>query len=101
MPSSATDDDMLFVAGSCISVSVHPLLDHVALLTIPAAVAIDRPPIGRPMPTERTQPSCARLQLRTVVEPLLRGSACLEIDTSRQPVADVIAMIMKHVVDGH
>ena len=41
------------------------------------------------------------LQLRTVVEPLLRRSACLEIDTSRHPVASVIAVITNHVAAGH
>lgn len=100
---SATDDDMLFVAGSCTYQSrFYPLLDHVVLLTIPAAVAIDRL-ANRTTNAYGKDPAELRreLQLRTVVEPLLRGSACLEIDTSRQPVADVIAMIMKHVVDGH
>ena len=37
---SATDDDKSFVAGSCTYQSrFYPLLDHVVLLTIPAAVA--------------------------------------------------------------
>jgi shikimate kinase len=100
---SATDDRMLFVAGTSTNQSqFYPLLDHVVLLTIPTAVAIDRL-ANRTTNAYGKDPAELRceLQLRRVVEPLLRGSACLEIDTSRQPVADAIAMIMNHVAEGH
>ncbi len=51
---------------------------------------------------ERTQLSCdGELELSTVVEPLLRRSACLEIDTSKYALADVAFMITNHVIQGH
>jgi shikimate kinase len=92
-------EDMLFVAGTSTNQSrFYPLLDHVVLLTIPTAVAIDRL-ANRTTNAYGQDPAELRreLQLRTVVEPLLQGSACLEIDTSRLPLADVIAVIMNHV----
>jgi uncharacterized protein (DUF849 family) len=100
---SAADDGMLFVAGTCTYQSrFYPLLDHVVLLTIPTAVAIDRL-ANRTTNAYGKNPAELRreLQLRTVVEPLLRRSACLEIDTSRHPVASVIAVITNHVAAGH
>lgn len=100
---SAADDGMLFVAGTSTNQSrFYPLLDHVVLLTIPVTLAIDRL-ANRTTNAYGKDPAELRreLELRTVVEPLLRASACMEIDTSRHPVADVIAMIMKHVAAGH
>jgi len=96
-------EDMLFVAGTSTNQSrFYPLLDHVVLLRIPIAVAIDRL-ANRTTNAYGQDPAELRreLQLRTVVEPLLRSSACLEIDTSWQPVADVIAVIMNHLAQGH
>ena len=96
-------EDMLFVAGTSTNHSrFHPLLDHVVLLRIPTAVAIDRL-ANRTTNAYGQDPAELRreLQLRTVVEPLLRSSACLEIDTSRHPVASVIAVITNHVAAGH
>ena len=92
-------EDMLFVAGTSTNQSrFYPLLDHVVLLTIPTAVAIDRL-ANRTTNAYGQDPAELRreLQLRTVVEPLLRGPACLEIDSSRLPLPDVIAVIMNHV----
>jgi len=100
---SAGDDGMLFVAGTCTYQSrFYPLLDHVVLLTIPTTVAIDRL-ANRTTNAYGKNPAELRreLQLRTVVEPLLRRSACLEIDTSRHPVASVSAVITNHVAAGH
>ena len=96
-------ENMLFVAGTSTNQSrFYPLLDHVVLLTIPVTLAIDRL-ANRATNAYGKDPAELRreLYLRTVVEPLLRRSACLEIDTSRHPVAGVIAMIMKHVAEGH
>jgi broad-specificity NMP kinase len=96
-------EDTLFVAGTSTNQPrFYPLLDHVVLLTIPTAVAIDRL-TNRTTNAYGTDPAELRreLQLRIVVEPLLRRSACLEIDTSSQPVASVIAVIMNHVAAGH
>jgi shikimate kinase len=96
-------EDMLFVAGTATNQSrCYPLLDHVVLLTIPTAVAIDRL-ANRTTNAYGKDPAELRreLQLRRGVEPLLRSSACLEIDTSTHPVADVIAVIVNHVAQGH
>jgi hypothetical protein len=94
---------MLFVAGTSTYQSrLYPLLDHVVLLEIPMAVAMDRL-AGRTTNAYGKDPAELRreLQLRTVVEPLLRSSACLEIDTSRYAAVDVVAMITNHVAEGH
>jgi hypothetical protein len=40
------------------------------------------------------------LMLRTSIEPLLRRSVCLEIDTFAYPMPDVTTMIMNHVQRG-
>ena len=96
-------EGMLFVAGTSTNQSrFYPLLDHVVLLTISTAVAIDRL-ANRTTNAYGKDPAELRreLQLRTVVEPLLRRSTCLEIDTSRHPLPDVIAVIMNHVAEGH
>jgi len=96
-------EDTLFVAGTSTNQSrLYPLLDHVVLLMIPTAVAIDRL-ANRTTNAYGQDPAELRreLQLRTVVEPLLRRSACLEIDTSRHPVASVSAVITNHVAAGH
>jgi hypothetical protein len=92
-------EGMLFVAGTSTNQSrFYPLLDHVVLLTISTAVAIDRL-ANRTTNAYGKNPAELRreLQLRRLVEPLLRSSACLEIDTSSHPLPDVIAVIMNHV----
>jgi len=100
---AAQHGGMLFLAGTSTYQSrFYPLLDHIVLLRIPTTVAIDRP-AGRTTNAYGRDPAELRreLQLRTVVEPLLRSSACLEIDTSWYPLADVVAMITNHVAEGH
>ncbi|MCO1574861.1 AAA family ATPase [Crossiella sp. SN42] len=80
----------LFVAGCKTNqVGFYPLFDHVVLLSAPAEVLLARiaartdNPYGKD-PAERAA-ILANLEL---VEPLLRESATLEIDT-RAPVAEV------------
>jgi shikimate kinase len=96
-------DGMLSVAGTSTYQSrFYPLLNHVVLLRIPTAVALHRL-ASRTTNAYGKGPTELRreLQLRSAVEPLLRGSACLEIDTSRHPLGDVVAVIMNHVAEGH
>jgi hypothetical protein len=100
---AAPHDGMLFLAGTSTYQSrFYPLLDHVVLLRIPIAVAMDRL-AGRTVNAYGNDPAELRreLELSTVVEPLLRRSACLEIDTSRYGLADVAVMITNHVTQGH
>ena len=95
--------DTLFVAGtSTYQARFYPLLDHIVLLTIPVTVVRDRL-ANRTTNAYGKDPAELRreLQLRTTVEPLLRRSACLEIDTSRHALPDVITMITSHVAEGH
>jgi hypothetical protein len=84
------------------SARLYPLLDHIVLLTIPVAAA-KRRLASRTTNDYGKDPAELRreLQLRTVVEPLLRRSACLEIDTSIHPLSAVVTMITNHVMAGH
>ena len=90
------------VGTSTYQARFYPLLDHIVLLTIPVTVARDRL-ANRTTNAYGRDPAELRreLQLRTTVEPLLRRSACLEIDTSRHALPDVITMITSHVAKGH
>ncbi|WHT21563.1 AAA family ATPase [Crossiella sp. CA-258035] len=85
----------LFVAGCKTNqVDFYPLFDHVVLLSAPAEVLLARiaarvdNPYGKD-PAERAA-ILANLEL---VEPLLRESATLEIDTSA-PVAEVVRRLV-------
>jgi broad-specificity NMP kinase len=92
-----------FVAGTSTDQSrLYPLLDHIVFLTIPVAAA-KRRLASRTTNDYGKDPAELRreLQLRTVVEPLLRRSACLEIDTSIHPLSAVVTMITNHVMAGH
>ncbi len=84
----------LFVAG-CKSnqKESYPLFDHVALLSAPADVLLERiasrsaNPYGK-APEEREE----ILRNRTEVEPLLRNSATVEIDAS-EPLHEVVRQL--------
>jgi broad-specificity NMP kinase len=93
----------LFVAGTSTDQSrFYPLLDHIVLLTIPVATAKERL-ASRTTNDYGKDPAELRreLQLRTVVEPLLRRSSCLEIDTSMHPLSAVATMITNHVTAAY
>jgi shikimate kinase len=88
----------LFVAGtSTYQARLYDLLDHVILLSVPAEVAISRLASRTSNVYGKDPAELAReLKLREVVEPLLRQSACLEVDTGSHPVEAVAAMIADH-----
>ncbi len=98
----AAAEGPLFVAGTSTDQSrFYPLLDHIVLLTIPVVTAKERL-ASRITNDYGEDPAELRreLQLGTVVEPLLRRSACLEIDTSMHPLSAVVTMITNHVIAG-
>jgi shikimate kinase len=92
------DHEMLFVAGTSTHQSrLYPLLDHVVLLTIPTDVAVER---LANRATNQYGKDATELQrevyLRTIVEPQMRRSACLVIDTSVYSLAVVATIIVSH-----
>jgi broad-specificity NMP kinase len=94
--------DSLVIAGTSTNQgTLYDLLDHVVLLTVPEDVAVQRL-AHRTTNDYGKDPAELRreLELRAVVEPLLRAAACLEIDTSRHPVSAVAAMVVGHANDA-
>lgn len=94
--------DSLVIAGTSTNQGTfYELLDHVVLLTVPEDVALERL-AHRTTNDYGKDPAELRreLELRAVVEPLLRAAACLEIDASRHPVSAVAAMVVGHVTDA-
>lgn len=92
------DEDPVFVAGTSTYQSrLYPLLHHLVLLTVPTDVAMARLANRSTNDYGKDPGQLQReLDLRTIVEPLLRAGACLVIDTSTESPADVAAIIAKH-----
>jgi hypothetical protein len=95
---SSAGRDPLFVAGTSTHQGrCYPFLDHVVLLTVPGATAVHRLATRTTNDYGKDPAELRReLQLRGTVEPLLRASACHEIDTSVHPVPEVAALITEH-----
>jgi len=94
----ADDAEVLFISGTSRNqAKFYPQFDYIVLLSAPAQVLIERL-------TSRTNNRYGKnpnelaetLQFLETVEPLLRGRATLEIDTSA-PLEEVIAAILDHV----
>jgi PPOX class probable F420-dependent enzyme len=88
----------LFVAGTSTRQGrFYPLLDHIVLLTVPEDVARERL-ASRTTNDYGKNPAELRreLHLRSIVEPMLRRSACLEVDTAARSPAEVAALITDH-----
>jgi dephospho-CoA kinase len=81
---STEDADVLFLSGTASNqVKFYGRFDHIVLLTAPAAVMTERPKRRTNNPYGKDPSDLARaLALKETVEPLLRRSADLEIDTS-------------------
>jgi dephospho-CoA kinase len=94
----ANHQGTLFVAGtSTYQARLYDLLDHVILLSVPAEVAIRRLASRTSNAYGKDPAELAReLELREVVQPILRQGACLEINTGSRPVDEVAAMIADH-----
>ena len=96
----ATEDAAVLFVSGCKSNQgkFRAQFDHVVLLSAPVAVLLER------LATRTTNPYGKRAEelaqvlehVRTV-EPLLRGSATLEVDTSA-PLEQVVATILGHVL---
>ncbi|HVX29932.1 MAG TPA: AAA family ATPase [Nitrolancea sp.] len=95
---STEDADLLFVSGCKTNQrAFYPQFDHIILLSAPAELIIERlttrttNPYGKD-PTELAQV----LGYLETVEPLLRRSATLEVETS-PPLDEVVQTILRHV----
>lgn len=91
----------LYVAGtSTYQGRFYPYLDHIVLLTVPEEVALERL-ANRVTNDYGKSPTEVRreLRLRPIVEPALRESACLEVDTSTHSTAEVVTIIMAHACE--
>lgn len=95
---SGDGDDPLFVAGTSTHQGrLYSLLDHVVLLWIPEAVARTRLAERTTSDYGKVPAELAReLELRATVQPLLRRSACCEIDSSGHTPADVATVVTEH-----
>jgi len=95
---STEDADVLFVSGCARNqVKFYPQFDHIVVLSAPARLIVGR------LATRTTNPYGKRpdevsqvLQLQQTVEPMLRRSASLELDTS-VPVDEVVKAILDAV----
>jgi dephospho-CoA kinase len=81
----------LFIAGTVWNQSdFYPRFDEVVLLSAPLAVMLDRIANRDTNPFGKTTEECDQIVADTTeVEPLLRSSATVEIDT-RKPLAEVV-----------
>lgn len=92
----------VFVAGTSTQQAMfYPLLDHLVLLTVSEEVALRRLATRDTSDYGKDPAELRReLELRPVVEPALRRSACLEIDTSTRSQVDVAGIIERHAADN-
>lgn len=90
-------DPALFVSGCASNMHLfYPLFDHIILLTASPAVIIQRLQTRTGTAYGQTPEEIARvLSLRQTIEPLLRSSADLEIDTGTNGET-TIGQILQH-----
>jgi shikimate kinase len=96
---SADDADVLFISGTSRNqVKFYPQFDHIVLLSAPAHVLVERLTTRTNNPYGKKSDEVAEtLRLLQTVEPLLRGPATLEVDTSTS-LDRVIKAILDHVL---
>ena len=96
---SADDADVLFISGTSRNqVKFYPQFDHNVLLSAPAHVLVERLTTRTHNPYGKESDEVAEtLRLVQTVEPLLRGRATLEVDTSTS-LERVITAILDHVL---
>ncbi len=93
------DDGGVLFLGECSpnQGTFYPQFDHIILLTAPADLIVERLKKRTNNPYGKLSHEVARVLLsRQTVEPLLRASAGLEIDTSI-PLGEVVAKVLQHV----
>jgi RNase adaptor protein for sRNA GlmZ degradation len=91
------EDAEAFFIGGCESNQgdFYPQLDHIALLTAPPSVILERVATRSTNPYGSSPDDRDRILTHTrAVEPLLRSSADVELDTSVLPVEDVVKRIV-------
>jgi len=95
---SADDADVLFISGTSRNqVKFYPQFDHIVLLSAPAHVLVERLTTRTNNPYGKHSEELAEtLQFQQTVEPMLRGQATLDIDTSA-PLEHVMTAILEHV----
>ena len=94
-----TEDAEILFVSACVENQrkFYPRFDEIVLLSVPAAVTIERlarrtnNPYGK-----RPEEEAEVLAYRVTVEPLLRKSATIEIDSSR-PLMDVVDALMSYL----
>jgi shikimate kinase len=89
-------DEVLFVGGCAPNQGrFRNRFGHVILLTLPAATMADRLRTRTTNPYGQDEADVARaLEMKALVEPLLRASADLEIDT-RVPLDEVVDAVLR------
>jgi dephospho-CoA kinase len=94
----AWDVDLLFLSGCAANQGrFYPQFDHIILLSAPAPVIVERLATRTTNQFGKQPDEVARvLALLETIEPLLRASSDLEIDTSA-PLDDVVDAILRHV----
>ena len=96
---STEDADVLFVSGGATNqVKFYGRFDHIVLLTAPTRLMIERLASRTNNPYGKRPEELARvIELKRTVEPLLRRSADVEIDTSR-PLDEVVETLLRFVL---
>jgi len=94
----ALNVDLLFLSGCASNQGrFYPQFDHIILLSAPAPVIVERLATRTTNPFGKEPDQVARvLALIETIEPMLRASADLEIDTTA-PLDDVVDAILRHV----
>jgi dephospho-CoA kinase len=92
------DSDILFISGCASNQGkFHAQFDHIVLLSAPSSLIVERLATRTNNPYGKRPEELAQvLQYVQTVEPLLRRSASLEVDTS-VPVAQVLETILRRV----
>lgn len=96
---SADDADVLFVSG-CASnqVTFYPLFDHIVLLSAPIPLMLERLATRTTNAYGKRPEEIAQILFyQRTVEPLLRKTATIELNTS-VPVDDVLAALLAAVL---
>jgi dephospho-CoA kinase len=93
----SADDDVLFVGGCAPNQGrFRDRFDHVILLSTPAEIMADRLRTRTTNPYGQREEDISRsLEMKTQVEPLLRATADVEIDT-RAPLEEVVDAVLRH-----
>jgi shikimate kinase len=97
---SAPDAELLFVSGTSTNQRrFYPQFEHIVLLTAPMPLIVQRLSTRTNNPYGKDEAQLAEvLGYVETVEPLLRRSATLVVDTS-ESLEQVIAVILRHVGD--